>query len=52
MYEVYKRVSGCRVFVTVCSDIEEASRAIRADALMSGVGCVYEIELKKEAVPA
>ncbi|MBR5289359.1 MAG: hypothetical protein IKU34_12345 [Clostridia bacterium] len=51
MYDVFKRVRGCRVWLAACGDIEEASRVIRADAVMSEVGCVYEIELKEE-VPA
>ena len=51
MYDVFKRVRGCRVWLAACGDIEEASRVIRADAAVCGVGCVYEIELKEE-VPA
>ena len=51
MYDVFKRVRGCRVWLAACRDMDEVNRLIRADAVMSEVGCVYEIELKEE-VPA
>ena len=51
MYIVYKKIGWIRHWMAACSDIEEASRVIRADAQICRTGCVYEIELE-EGVPA